>query len=81
MNSPLRTLRILAYMSAVAQVQISSLVMCVTVSASVALCLLFGPKMYLVLLHPEKCARTYPGNKKPTSNTKTNKVSTTLWGL
>ena len=67
---------ILAYMSAVAQVQISSLVMCVTVSASVALCLLFGPKMYLVLLHPEKCARTYPGNKKPTSNTKTNKVST-----
>ena len=42
--------------------------MCVTVSASVALCLLFGPKMYLVLLHPEKCARTYPGNKKPTNN-------------
>ena len=81
LNSPLRTLRILAYMSTVAQVQISSLVMCVTVSASVALCLLFGPKMYLVLLHPEKCARTYPGNKKPTSNTKTNKVSTTLWGL
>ena len=50
------------------QVQISSLVMCVTVSASVALCLLFGPKMYLVLLHPEKCARNYPGNKKPTNN-------------
>ena len=50
------------------QVQISSLVMCVTVSASVALCLLFGPKMYLVLLHPEKCARNYPGNKKPANN-------------
>ena len=47
-----------------AQVQISSLVMCVTVSATVALTLLFGPKMYLVLLHPEKCARNYPGNKK-----------------
>ena len=31
-----------------AQVQISSLVMCVSVSATVALCLLFGPKMYLV---------------------------------
>ena len=46
------------------QVQISSLVMCVTVSATVALALLFGPKMYLVLLHPEKCARNYPGNKK-----------------
>ena len=44
--------------------QISSLCMCVTVSATVALCLLFGPKMYLVLLHPEKCARSYPGNKK-----------------
>lgn len=46
------------------QVQISSLVMCVTVSASVALALLFGPKMYLIMLHPEKCARNYPGNKK-----------------
>ena len=42
--------------------------MCVTVSASVALCLLFGPKLYLVLFHPEKCARNYPGNKKPTNN-------------
>ena len=41
--------------------------MCVTVSASVALALLFGPKMYLVLLHPEKCARNYPGNKKQTN--------------
>ena len=50
-----------------AQVQISSLVMCVTVSATVALALLFGPKMYLVLLHPEKCARNYPGNKKQNS--------------
>ena len=30
------------------QVQISSLVMCGSVSATVALCLLFGPKMYLV---------------------------------
>jgi len=39
--------------------------MCVAVSASVALCLLFGPKLYLVMLHPEKCARNYPGNKKP----------------
>ena len=41
--------------------------MCVTVSATVALALLFGPKMYLVLLHPEKCARNYPGNKKQTN--------------
>ena len=41
--------------------------MCVTVSATVALTLLFGPKMYLVLLHPEKCARNYPGNKKQTN--------------
>jgi hypothetical protein len=54
----------------VAQVQISSLCMCVTVSATVALCLLFGPKMYLVLLHPEKCARSYPGNKKTNQNQK-----------
>ena len=44
--------------------------MCVTVSATVALCLLFGPKMYLVLLHPEKCARNYPGNKKAQKNQK-----------
>ena len=42
--------------------------MCVSVSATVALCLLFGPKMYLVLLHPEKCARSYPGNKKAANN-------------
>ncbi|XP_023327303.1 metabotropic glutamate receptor 8 [Eurytemora carolleeae] len=56
------------------QVQISSLCMCVTVSATVALCLLFGPKMYVVLLHPEKCARTYPGAKK-TATTKALKFS------
>ncbi|XP_023336258.1 metabotropic glutamate receptor 6 isoform X2 [Eurytemora carolleeae] len=45
------------------QVQICSLCMCVCLSASVTLCLLFGPKVYLVVLHPEKCARTYAANK------------------
>jgi len=45
------------------QVQLSSLCMCVTVSATVVLCLMFGPKMYLVMLHPEKCVRNYPGRK------------------
>jgi len=57
------------------QVQISSLVMCVSVSATVALCLLFGPKMYLVMLHPEKCARTYPGAKKPPTKPQVSKFS------
>ena len=34
------------------QVQLSSLCMCVTVSATVVLCLMFGPKVYLVRLIP-----------------------------
>jgi len=57
------------------QVQISSLVMCVSVSATVALCLLFGPKMYLVMLHPEKCARNYPGAKKQPTKPQVTKFS------
>ena len=45
------------------QIQISSLCMCVILSATVTLCCLFMPKMYIVLLHPEKYARGMPGEK------------------
>ena len=55
-NDKILLVKILSFFLII-QVQISSLCMCVTVSATVALCLLFGPKMYVVLLHPEKCAR------------------------
>jgi len=37
--------------------------MCVILSATVTLCCFFMPKMYLVLLHPEKIARGSPGEK------------------
>ena len=37
--------------------------MCVILSATVTLCCLFMPKMYIVLLHPEKYARDMGGNK------------------
>ncbi len=37
--------------------------MCVILSATVTLCCLFMPKMYIVLLHPEKYARSTPGEK------------------
>ena len=37
--------------------------MCVILSATVALCCLFMPKIWLVLMHPEKCARALPGSK------------------
>ena len=43
--------------------------MCVVLSATVTLCCLFMPKMYIVLFHPEKYARATPGCKptaKPT---------------
>jgi len=38
--------------------------MCVILSATVTLCCLFMPKMYIVLLHPEKYARGLPGGDK-----------------
>ena len=50
------------------QIQISSLCMCVILSATVCLCCLFMPKMYIVLLHPEKYARAMPGEKNQRSN-------------
>lgn len=37
--------------------------MCVILSATVTLCCLFMPKMYIVLMHPEKYARAMPGER------------------
>ena len=45
------------------EVQMSSLCMCVILSATVTLCCLFMPKMYIVLMHPEKYARAMPGDR------------------
>ncbi|CAB4063751.1 GRM8 [Lepeophtheirus salmonis] len=55
------------------EIQISSLCMCVILSATVTLCCLFMPKMYIVLLHPEKYARATPGSKQSTQHS-TNKM-------
>jgi hypothetical protein len=41
--------------------------MCVILSATVTLCCLFMPKIYIVLLHPEKYARTTSGDKRAAS--------------
>ena len=57
------------------QIQISSLCMCVVLSATVTLCCLFMPKMYIVLFHPEKYARAAPGSKQPVKPTPSAGVS------
>ncbi|TRY70320.1 hypothetical protein TCAL_08251 [Tigriopus californicus] len=46
------------------EIQISSMCMCVILSATVTLFCLFMPKIYIVMLHPEKCARSLPGGGK-----------------
>ncbi len=38
--------------------------MCIILSATVTLCCLFMPKIYIVLLHPQKYARATPGEKR-----------------
>ena len=41
--------------------------MCVILSATVNLFCLFMPKMYIVLLHPEKYARGSPSDRRATT--------------
>jgi hypothetical protein len=49
--------------------------MCVVLSATVTLCCLFMPKMYIVLFHPEKYARAAQGSKQPVKATPSAGVS------